>query len=44
MAKDFLLRGLPYEVYEIIEHNAKLNGRSVNKEILQLLKKVKKEK
>lgn len=38
--KNFLLRDIPQDVYDKIEKNAKKNDRSVNKEILNILKKV----
>lgn len=40
MKKNYLLRDIPVEVYNKIENNAKKNDRSVNKEILNILKKV----
>ena len=37
---NYLLRDIPKDVYEKIKKNAEKNDRSVNKEILNILKKV----
>jgi hypothetical protein len=39
--KNFHLRNIPVEVYNKIEKNAEKHDRSVNGEILSILKKVK---
>ena len=36
---DFALRGIPEEVYEKLKKQAEENDRSVNKEIINLIKK-----
>ena len=41
---NYTLKNIPHEVYEKIKQNALLNGRSINQEIIMLMKKAKEEK